>query len=103
MWSIAWRPSCWGQERSRWEGCAGGVLLPQGKRTKPQCGMGSLEAMEEGKPSSSQSTTRSRNQARTIVLQLCDISEASAVEIAHGVSGNVLDRCNVKSFVPIST
>ncbi|KZP22169.1 hypothetical protein FIBSPDRAFT_1018267 [Athelia psychrophila] len=21
MWSIAWRPSCWGQERSRWEGC----------------------------------------------------------------------------------
>ncbi|KZP16197.1 IMPDH-domain-containing protein, partial [Athelia psychrophila] len=88
-----------GRGVSQDDGGAGGVLLPPGKRVKAQCGMGSREAMEEGKPSPQMNGNPGSNK-HDAKPKPSPHDKASAVEIAHGVSGNVWDRCDVKSFMP---
>ncbi|OBZ73241.1 Inosine-5'-monophosphate dehydrogenase [Grifola frondosa] len=81
----------------------------EGKRVKAYRGMGSLEAMEQGKPgpssaekngfsgsgASSKKKTTHENAATTRYF-----SESSAVKVAQGVSGDVQDKGSVRSFIP---
>ncbi|KDQ52035.1 hypothetical protein JAAARDRAFT_40637 [Jaapia argillacea MUCL 33604] len=89
----------------------GEYFYHEGKRVKAYRGMGSLEAMEQGKPippsalkgpgSSSMKhpmppkETSHENAATTRYF-----SESSAVKVAQGVSGDVQDKGSVKQFLP---
>ncbi|KAI0915497.1 hypothetical protein AcV5_003700 [Taiwanofungus camphoratus] len=83
----------------------GEYFYHEGKRVKAYRGMGSLEAMEQGKPvppsmngsssSASKKPTTHENAATTRYF-----SEASAVKVAQGVSGDVQDKGSVKQFLP---
>ncbi|KAH7921977.1 IMP dehydrogenase [Leucogyrophana mollusca] len=81
-----------------------------GKRVKAYRGMGSLEAMEQGKPGAPaqangkpgstkhapQPTSAPHENAATTRY----FSESSTVKVAQGVSGDVQDKGSVKAFLP---
>ncbi|KAF9230084.1 IMP dehydrogenase/GMP reductase [Melanogaster broomeanus] len=88
----------------------GEYFYHDGKRVKAYRGMGSLEAMEAGKPGSTslangkpgstkhapQPTSAPHENAATTRY----FSESSVVKVAQGVSGDVQDKGSVKAFVP---
>jgi len=102
----------------------GEYFYHEGKRVKAYRGMGSLEAMEQGKPGGGgggalaggakvNGTTKkpgkyptppSKAQAMGHVHENAAttryFSEASAVKVAQGVSGDVQDKGSVKDFLP---
>ena len=92
----------------------GEYFYHEGKRVKAYRGMGSLEAMEQGKPGkpADKATTRSGKYAAPKSTSQADahvvenaataryFSEASAVKVAQGVSGDVQDKGSVKDFLP---
>ncbi|EDR09420.1 uncharacterized protein LACBIDRAFT_173457 [Laccaria bicolor S238N-H82] len=67
------------------EEAPGDYFYHEGKRVKAYRGMGSLEAMEQGKANAATSRY---------------FSESSAVKVAQGVSGDVQDKGSVKAFLP---
>ncbi|GBE79078.1 Inosine-5'-monophosphate dehydrogenase [Sparassis crispa] len=80
----------------------------EGKRVKAYRGMGSIEAMEQGKPmppsaevngtgpvKHSRKKATHENAATTRYF-----SESSAVKVAQGVSGDVQDKGTVRAFIP---
>ena len=95
----------------------GEYFYHEGKRVKAYRGMGSIEAMEKGKPGTAQGsgskvngkpgkypTPPSRAQAENHVHENAAttryFSESSTVKVAQGVSGDVQDKGSVKDFLP---
>ena len=91
----------------------GEYFYHEGKRVKAYRGMGSLEAMEQGKPGPTSAVTNgtskypsppSKTQANSHVHENAAttryFSESSAVKVAQGVSGDVQDKGSVKDFLP---
>jgi len=88
-----------------------------GLRVKTYRGMGSLEAMEQGKPSHSASHVNGKKSSKPIsnggtptattsvpphsnAAMSRYFSESSTVKVAQGVSGDVQDKGSVKMFLP---
>ncbi|KAJ3989503.1 IMP dehydrogenase/GMP reductase [Lentinula detonsa] len=95
------------------EEAPGEYFYHEGKRVKAYRGMGSLEAMEQGKPGSPPQTKvngvhtgsnkyPSPKKDRTLENAATSryFSENSAVKVAQGVSGDVQDKGSVKAFIP---
>lgn len=87
------------------EEAPGEYFYHEGKRVKAYRGMGSLEAMEQGK--SSKATRRAGkyptpNKTNTVENAATSryFSESSAIKVAQGVSGDVQDKGSVKAFLP---
>ncbi|KAI9452926.1 IMP dehydrogenase [Russula earlei] len=92
----------------------GEYFYHEGKRVKAYRGMGSIEAMEQGKPGRAQSsgakvnrkypTPPSKAEAENHVHENAAttryFSESSAIKVAQGVSGDVQDKGSVKDFLP---
>ena len=95
----------------------GEYFYHEGKRVKAYRGMGSIEAMEQGKPGVKQNpsskvyvkpgkypTPPSKAQAANHVYENAAttryFSELSTVKVAQGVSGDVQDKGSVKDFLP---
>ena len=95
----------------------GEYFYHEGKRVKAYRGMGSIEAMEQGKPGKSERsgskangkpgkypTPPSKAQAENHVHENAAttryFSESSTVKVAQGVSGDVQDKGSVKDFLP---
>jgi len=79
------------------EEAPGEYFYHDGKRVKAYRGMGSLEAMEQGK------ATKYPNQINPIIENAATsryFSESSSVKVAQGVSGDVQDKGSVKAFLP---
>ncbi|KAH8822711.1 IMP dehydrogenase/GMP reductase [Flagelloscypha sp. PMI_526] len=97
------------------EEAPGEYFYHEGKRVKAYRGMGSLDAMEQGRPgappqtkalSKGTSTTSSTKYPAPKEAKLQDnaatsryFSESSAVKVAQGVSGDVQDKGSVKGFL----
>ncbi|KAJ6501589.1 IMP dehydrogenase/GMP reductase [Mycena vitilis] len=81
------------------EEAPGEYFYHEGKRVKTYRGMGSLEAMEQGKPAGMVS-----GKAKSSTLENAAtsryFSESSAVKVAQGVSGDVQDKGSVRAFLP---
>jgi IMP dehydrogenase len=79
------------------EEAPGEYFYHDGKRVKAYRGMGSLEAMEQGKGSRAEypAPNTLENAATSRYF-----SESSAVKVAQGVSGDVQDKGSVKKFLP---
>ncbi|KAJ7102398.1 IMP dehydrogenase/GMP reductase [Mycena belliarum] len=81
------------------EEAPGEYFYHEGKRVKTYRGMGSLEAMEQGKPSHT-----AIGKAKGVMLDNAAtsryFSESSAVKVAQGVSGDVQDKGSVRAFLP---
>ncbi|TBU29195.1 IMP dehydrogenase [Dichomitus squalens] len=81
-----------------------------GKRVKAYRGMGSIEAMEQGKPGSASAQRgesgpgSSKAPAKSSTIENAAtsryFSESSAVKVAQGVSGDVQDKGTVHAFLP---
>ncbi|KAK0431666.1 IMP dehydrogenase/GMP reductase [Armillaria borealis] len=96
------------------EEAPGEYFYHEGKRVKAYRGMGSLEAMEQGKPSAGQTkvngapSTGGSNKypspKKSMTLENAAtsryFSESSAVKVAQGVSGDVQDKGSIKAFLP---
>jgi IMP dehydrogenase len=92
----------------------GEYFYHEGKRVKAYRGMGSIEAMEQGRPGVKQNpgskvngkypTPPSKAQAANHVHENAAttryFSELSTVKVAQGVSGDVQDKGSVKDFLP---
>jgi len=89
----------------------GEYFYHEGKRVKAYRGMGSLEAMEQGKPippstqsngnpGSSKHAPQPRSTPHENAATTRYFSESSAVKVAQGVSGDVQDKGSVKAFLP---
>ncbi len=95
----------------------GEYFYHEGKRVKAYRGMGSIEAMEQGKPGKTESsrskanekpgkypTPPSKAQSEKHVHENAAttryFSESSTVKVAQGVSGDVQDKGSVKDFLP---
>ncbi|KAG2109728.1 IMP dehydrogenase/GMP reductase [Suillus discolor] len=88
----------------------GEYFYHDGKRVKSYRGMGSLEAMEQGrpgasgqvngKPGSTKHTPHLSSKPHENAATSRYFSESSAVKVAQGVSGDVQDKGSVKAFVP---
>ncbi|KAG9308719.1 IMP dehydrogenase/GMP reductase [Chiua virens] len=86
----------------------GEYFYHDGKRVKAYRGMGSLEAMEAGKPGAKANGASGSKKfaARPTSVHYENaattryFSESSAVKVAQGVSGDVQDKGSVKAFVP---
>ncbi|EIW81691.1 IMP dehydrogenase [Coniophora puteana RWD-64-598 SS2] len=87
----------------------GEYFYHDGKRVKAYRGMGSLEAMEQGRPGAAQAngkpgTTKhagvTTSQPHENAATTRYFSESSAVKVAQGVSGDVQDKGSVKQFLP---
>ncbi|CAL1701984.1 unnamed protein product [Somion occarium] len=89
----------------------GEYFYHEGKRVKAYRGMGSIEAMEQGKPvppsakiNGGSSSHKHLNATKTITHENAAtsryFSESSAVKVAQGVSGDVQDKGSVKAFLP---
>ncbi|THH21258.1 hypothetical protein EW146_g270 [Bondarzewia mesenterica] len=92
----------------------GEYFYHEGKRVKTYRGMGSLEAMEQGKPGPPSSNGKpgsmkypappSKVQSALRVIENAAtsryFSESSAVKVAQGVSGDVQDKGSVRDFLP---
>ncbi|KAI0333396.1 IMP dehydrogenase [Cubamyces sp. BRFM 1775] len=82
----------------------------EGKRVKAYRGMGSLEAMEQGKPvppsaqrggnGPGSSKPPAKNTTHENAATSRYFSESSAVKVAQGVSGDVQDKGSVHAFIP---
>ncbi|KII83361.1 hypothetical protein PLICRDRAFT_47251 [Plicaturopsis crispa FD-325 SS-3] len=82
----------------------GEYFYHEGKRVKAYRGMGSIEAMEQGKagPASTKKSGAS-GPPSTVTENAATsryFSESSVVKVAQGVSGDVQDKGSVKAFVP---
>ncbi|KAK0216043.1 IMP dehydrogenase [Armillaria fumosa] len=96
------------------EEAPGEYFYHEGKRVKAYRGMGSLEAMEQGKPSVGQTKVNgapstggsnkypSPKKSTTLENAATSryFSESSAVKVAQGVSGDVQDKGSIKAFLP---
>ncbi|KAJ3833255.1 IMP dehydrogenase [Lentinula raphanica] len=95
------------------EEAPGQYFYHEGHRVKTYRGMGSLEAMEQTKPTDTAkpkvngtSTREERDYAKLVKVYQENaatsryFSEASKVKVAQGVSGDVQDKGSVTSFVP---
>jgi IMP dehydrogenase len=92
------------------EEAPGEYFYHEGKRVKAYRGMGSLEAMEQGKspsnPSASSASSTSKyptpkpNTTHENAATSRYFSESSTVKVAQGVSGDVQDKGSVKAFLP---
>lgn len=86
----------------------GEYFYHEGKRVKAYRGMGSLEAMEQGKPMptsaangmTSNGQTKKKATTHENAATTRYFSESSAVKVAQGVSGDVQDKGSVKQFLP---
>ncbi|OSX60694.1 hypothetical protein POSPLADRAFT_1058868 [Postia placenta MAD-698-R-SB12] len=86
----------------------GEYFYHEGKRVKAYRGMGSLEAMEQGKPMptsaangmTSNGSTKKKAATHENAATTRYFSESSAVKVAQGVSGDVQDKGSVKQFLP---
>ncbi|KIJ59781.1 hypothetical protein HYDPIDRAFT_190384 [Hydnomerulius pinastri MD-312] len=88
----------------------GDYFYHDGKRVKAYRGMGSLEAMEagrpgataqaNGKPGSTKHAPHPTSAPHENAATTRYFSESSAVKVAQGVSGDVQDKGSVKAFVP---
>ncbi|KAG2134883.1 IMP dehydrogenase/GMP reductase [Suillus bovinus] len=88
----------------------GEYFYHDGKRVKSYRGMGSLEAMEQGrpgasgqvngKPGSTKHAPHLSSKPHENAAMSRYFSEASAVKVAQGVSGDVQDKGSVKAFIP---
>jgi len=86
----------------------GEYFYHEGKRVKAYRGMGSLEAMEQGKvspqvngkPGINKHDQKPKSAPLENAATSRYFSEASAVKVAQGVSGDVQDKGSVKSFLP---
>jgi IMP dehydrogenase len=87
----------------------GEYFYHEGMRVKAYRGMGSIEAMEQGKPGvkgkpGKYPTPPSKAQAASHVHENAAttryFSELSTVKVAQGVSGDVQDKGSVKDFLP---
>ncbi|KZT63799.1 IMP dehydrogenase [Daedalea quercina L-15889] len=87
----------------------GEYFYHEGKRVKAYRGMGSLEAMEQGKPGPASAATngtiakgpaKGKGKTHENAATARYFSEASAVKVAQGVSGDVQDKGSVKQFLP---
>jgi len=95
----------------------GEYFYHEGKRVKAYRGMGSIEAMEQGRPGSKPSSSSKANgkpgkyptppskaQGRDHVHENAAttryFSESSTIKVAQGVSGDVQDKGSVKDFLP---
>ncbi|KAJ7071414.1 IMP dehydrogenase/GMP reductase [Mycena amicta] len=81
------------------EEAPGEYFYHEGKRVKTYRGMGSLEAMEQGK-----TAPQANGKAKSTTLENAAtsryFSESSAVKVAQGVSGDVQDKGSVRAFLP---
>jgi len=82
------------------EEAPGEYFYHDGKRVKAYRGMGSLEAMEQGRPA--KSSTKYCTSSFTVENAATSryFSESSSVKVAQGVSGDVQDKGSVKAFLP---
>jgi len=91
----------------------GEYFYHEGKRVKAYRGMGSIEAMEQGKPGKPGATgwkpgkfptppskAQAENHVHENAATTRYFSESSAVKVAQGVSGDVQDKGSVKDFLP---
>ncbi|TCD66212.1 inosine-5'-monophosphate dehydrogenase [Steccherinum ochraceum] len=92
----------------------GEYFYHEGKRVKAYRGMGSIEAMEQGKPvppsakvngvnqkpGHKDSNRQKKEQIHANAATARYFSESSAVKVAQGVSGDVQDKGSVKAFLP---
>ncbi|KZT23260.1 IMP dehydrogenase [Neolentinus lepideus HHB14362 ss-1] len=90
----------------------GEYFYHEGKRVKAYRGMGSLEAMEQGKPvppsaqkgGPGSSSRKHPLPKKSVTFENAAttryFSESSAVKVAQGVSGDVQDKGSVKQFLP---
>jgi len=91
----------------------GDYFYHEGKRVKAYRGMGSIEAMEQGKPGVKQNSSskpgkyptppskaQSANHVHENAATTRYFSELSTVKVAQGVSGDVQDKGSVKDFLP---
>ncbi|KAJ2913099.1 hypothetical protein MD484_g7315, partial [Candolleomyces efflorescens] len=81
------------------EEAPGEYFYHEGKRVKAYRGMGSLEAMEQGKGAPS-ATKGNRSKTLENAATSRYFSESSAIKVAQGVSGDVQDKGSVKAFLP---
>ncbi|KAI0786547.1 IMP dehydrogenase [Abortiporus biennis] len=89
----------------------GEYFYHEGKRVKAYRGMGSLEAMEQGKPippsakvsgvgAGSKPSKPAKSTSHENAATSRYFSESSAVKVAQGVSGDVQDKGSIKAFLP---
>ena len=82
----------------------GEYFYHEGKRVKAYRGMGSIEAMEQGKPTPPGVSSSSKFQPTKAVHENAAtsryFSESSSVKVAQGVSGDVQDKGSVQAFLP---
>ncbi|KAJ7480181.1 IMP dehydrogenase [Mycena galericulata] len=86
------------------EEAPGEYFYHEGKRVKTYRGMGSLEAMEQGKPAPAANGKAAKRGGAAATLENAAtsryFSESSAVKVAQGVSGDVQDKGSVRAFLP---
>jgi IMP dehydrogenase len=84
----------------------GEYFYHEGKRVKTYRGMGSIEAMENSKkgipggPPASKSKRGNKSAGVHNAATARYFSEADAVKVAQGVSGDVVDKGPLSKFVP---
>ncbi|KAG8735059.1 inosine-5'-monophosphate dehydrogenase [Ceratobasidium sp. 414] len=88
----------------------GEYFYHEGKRVKTYRGMGSIEAMQQGKPKPTSAATSSKLNGASKAKATSNVhenaatsryfSEASAVKVAQGVSGDVQDKGSIQKFLP---
>lgn len=88
----------------------GEYFYHEGKRVKTYRGMGSIEAMEQGRPKAGSAATSSKLNGTSKAQAGSNVhenaatsryfSEASAVKVAQGVSGDVQDKGSIHKFLP---
>ena len=83
------------------EEAPGEYFYHEGKRVKAYRGMGSLEAMEQGKGTVNTAKYPTPKKGNTLENAATSryFSENSAVKVAQGVSGDVQDKGSVKAFL----
>ncbi|KAJ7785817.1 IMP dehydrogenase [Mycena metata] len=82
------------------EEAPGEYFYHEGKRVKTYRGMGSLEAMEQGKPAPKVNGGGKKSATLENAATSRYFSESSAVKVAQGVSGDVQDKGSVRAFLP---
>ncbi|KAG8720346.1 inosine-5'-monophosphate dehydrogenase [Ceratobasidium sp. 394] len=88
----------------------GEYFYHEGKRVKTYRGMGSIEAMQQGKAKPTSAATSSKLNGASGAQAVSNVhenaatsryfSEASAVKVAQGVSGDVQDKGSIQKFLP---
>ncbi|KAG9121459.1 inosine-5'-monophosphate dehydrogenase [Ceratobasidium sp. 392] len=88
----------------------GEYFYHEGKRVKTYRGMGSIEAMQQGKAKPTSAATSSKLNGASKAEAASNVhenaatsryfSEASAVKVAQGVSGDVQDKGSIQKFLP---